>query len=119
MNSVQADFGRAIEVLEELRTKDLEDAINICEWGRWSRGGMPTGKVPLRSVTPNITDDEALAIDRQVAQLPEKAKVVIIAHYVRRMGVNEMASKFGVSKQKIIDCRSQGLNMIYGALKNA
>lgn len=104
-----------LDAMEELRTDVLEDAIGIVRWGIWSRGGIPTGKQP-QGPTPNITDDEALRIDNQVAKLPGKPKLIIKEIYIWNKGVNELARGLGLSSRVVMGLRDQGLNIIYGAL---
>lgn len=107
-----------LDVLEDMRTAEIESAINIIEWGRWSRGGMPDNR-PAIGGTPDITDDEALRIDRQVAKLGKtvpRSQFVIKQIYIYNRGVNELAKKLGISSRKVMEYRDQGLNIIYGAL---
>lgn len=107
------DFG--LDAMDELKTAELEAALNIVEWGRWSRGGLPTEN-PSDLGTPDITDEEALRLDRQIAQLPGKVKFVVMQIYIRRRGVNELANTLGVSNRRVSGLRDQGLHILYGAL---
>lgn len=105
----------SIDTLDDMKTREIEDAINIVEWGKWSRGGVPCGR-PVKGGSPNISDEEALKIDRQVAKLPGKTKFVIMEMYIWNYGVNELASTLGISNRSVMAYRDQGLNIIYGAL---
>ena len=104
-----------LDAMDELLTGELEDAINIIEWGKWSRGGIPTGVQP-DTTTPNISDDDAMLIDAQVAKLPRKPKMIIVDVYIGGRGINELASNYRKSNRAIMSWRDQGLNIIYGAL---
>lgn len=106
---------KAQDSIAMLTTERMEAEINIIEWGRWSRGGIPTGKVAT-GTTPAISDDEALRIDRQVAQLPAKVKEIIIQMYVCERGVNELARILKSNNRQVMALRDQGLGILYGAL---
>lgn len=100
---------------EDLSTELLEQAINIVEWGKWSRGGLPTGK-PGKGSTPSITDDQALRIDAQVTRLPKKAKYIIKELYIYNIRVDELAKRCGISARRVMSFRDQGLSMVYARL---
>lgn len=111
----------AQDCLEDLDTATLEAETKIVEWGKWSRGGIPTGKAG-DGITPNISDDEALLIDRQVGKLKEKyfrSYFVIIELYRWGRGLNDLAGTLGISNRKVQTHRDKGLSIIYGGLQEA
>lgn len=99
----------------ESLTKSLEDQTRIIEWGRCSQGGLPTGKESTGS-TPAITEDEFLAIDRQVARLDHITKQVIKELYIKERSINKLASILTISNRRVMQFRDQGLNRILGGL---
>lgn len=101
--------------LSDLNRKRLEADLNIIEWGRWMGGGWPNGDRTERPA-PNITDDDALRLNKLVTKLPEHVKIVIVDMYVYRKGVMELASEFRSSNRVIMDYRDQGLNLLHGAI---
>jgi DNA-directed RNA polymerase specialized sigma24 family protein len=112
----ELDWGSCVDVLEELRAKELEEATNIVQWGLWARGGLPECSSLERGTTPAITDDDALAIERVVAKLPVMTRTVIKRLYIGRYTLHEIAMKLMVSKRRVAEYRDQGLNIIHGAI---
>lgn len=101
--------------MSDLDRKRLESDLNIIEWGRWMGGGWPNGDRVERPA-PNITDDDALRLNKLVTCLPEHVRLVIVEHYIYRKGIMELASDFKSSNRVIMDYRDQGLNLLHGAL---
>jgi DNA-directed RNA polymerase specialized sigma24 family protein len=106
----------SIDLTEALPREEKERRLKIWEWGKWRRGGMPDGSA-RSGPTPNITDEQGINVDRQVAKLPGNVKIVIIMHYGHCYGINELAEKMSVSNRVIMELRNEGINIIWGAMK--
>lgn len=87
------------------------------EWGKWARGSyhlsaksswllVMQGKVQMsRKVMPDITDDEALAVDKAVIRLSQQrllAYQVVCLYYLRSMSVNKIAKVLSEHNKKRI-----------------
>lgn len=105
-----------LDALESLETADLEARTKIVDWGKWSRGGIP-GTRQRRSPDYDISDDEALLVERQVARLKGRPRYIIRQIYLGGRGINDLAASLGVSNRQIMKYRDQGLNIIYGGLQ--
>ncbi len=111
----------AQDTLTELGTSELEEITKIREWGIWSRGGYPTGKRG-EGIQANITDEEALLIDRQVAALKtlfSRAYFILCELYKWDKGINELARSLDISNRRVMDYRDKGLSFIYGGLQES
>jgi hypothetical protein len=97
------------------RPKTTTEAL-LTEWGKWSRGGLgelgttSAMAVAMRLVEPascridpNISDEDALLVDRAVAQLIAHDKVmgeVVALTFVRGVGERELAMRLNISRDR-------------------
>jgi len=87
-----------VPAMGELTRRKLETDLNIWEWGRWMGGGMPNNR-RVEGPEPNISDDDALRMDKLVRQLPELVRTCVIDIYIYRKGIAEVASEFRSSNR--------------------
>jgi hypothetical protein len=104
--------------MEELTTRELEQKTGIVEWGRWSRGGLPTGK-PGEGCSAMITDEEALKIDQEMAWLKQKyfkLYYVLVEMYKWEQTIRDLVKTLKISNREIMSHRDKGLSILYGRL---
>lgn len=101
-------------------TKDTEGLL--CQWGMWvvQGSGVASCSVQGTQPTPDISDDQALLIDRLVGRLghryPECGEV-ILRYYTSGMPLDSLAKKLGMGKEKVRQLWKAGVAWIDGALE--
>lgn len=101
--------------MREIKTGELEFKTNVAEWGKWARGGMPSG-IRGDGAVPFITDDEALLIDGVIAGMFGRPRFVLLEIYIHNRSIAWIAEHVNESSRKIMAWRDMGLNMLYGAM---
>lgn len=110
------------------------DAIGLlCEWGKWSRGRNELGTkssmlVVMQLVqpaslgsSPDIGDDDALRVDRAVAQLRQRdAQLFLILdlYFVKCLSMREIESRMRLSKFSAAKVFARACGCVEGALIN-
>lgn len=108
----------ALDSMEDLTTTELEQRTGIVEWGKWSRGGLPDGRVGNGGL-PSITDEEALRIDAQMARLKDdfyRAYYILVQIYKWEMTIRDLVRQLHISNREIMSNRDKGLSILYGRL---
>ena len=105
--------------ITSLSVDDLVRDIRVAEWGDWARtGGSDLGYPPCligrtpSGKTPDITDADAMKVDRKVSRLPPQEKVVIMFLYQHRRPVMLTAVKLNQSRETIRALRYSGLKLL-------
>lgn len=97
----------------------------LTQWGIWQRKGgdglphyvsqnymfmLGNGESKKITLAPEITDDDCLHVDKQIAKLskrdPQKA-AVIFAYYVKNMADEWIAQKLKISRVSVLSIRKQ------------
>lgn len=106
----------------EVVMEDVER--QLVEWGKWvwvGMGRMYSGVSTGGGGTPDITDDEAIRIDRIIAQLRQADATMgnlVIDHYRYEMGYRFLADKYGMKPTKVSNLMARSKAFVQGALTN-
>jgi DNA-directed RNA polymerase specialized sigma subunit len=66
---------------------------------------------------PNISDDQGMAVDRIIAGMDGKTQYVLLQLYLYRQTMTAVGQSVVISNRRVAEYRDQGLNDLYGALK--
>lgn len=106
----------------------MSDAVHLllCEWGRWSRGGMG-GRIARCGIwldngdAPNISDERAVQVDRAVIALGVDSPVlreVLELTYQKQFGVIEIGLKLRVGRYTVDKYLVDGKAFVRGYLSH-
>jgi hypothetical protein len=108
----------------ELSIKEMEEGIQIKEWGRLARmgAGLGYGGCTLGDGVPDdrMTAERFEEISKAVGALPAKPYAAIRMVYMVNPGGNykltQAAIKLGCRRDEVEAHRDSGLNLLYGML---
>lgn len=92
------------------------------QWGIWQRGGLPDMATSDRHTTrmsPDVTDDELLGLDRKIAHLKMRdymKYLVIECWYCRQFSDERIGRELHVSRVTALGMRKQAESWLDGAL---
>lgn len=96
----------------------------LVEWGKWCWYGAGSSYQRVSSgggFAPDISDDDALRVDRALAQLRQADELtgqLLIDHYRRELGYRFLADKYRISYGKVVTLIGHGKGFVLGALTN-